>query len=96
MNREFTHKALGLKLAIKPLTQGMVEDYFAAFRELAPRERSSSEAEGAAVRAALKAEWLEEPKLTLEQIKGLDPRHVRWYASKIDQVYTEATTIPPE
>lgn len=98
MNHEFTHKKTGWKVVVKELTQKQLEDYMAAWRRLRPAVASTPEDDGAVLRAALSSGILIEtnPPLKPEDVDGLSPGLVRWMADRIDQVYEEATSVPPE
>lgn len=96
MNQTFEHKPAGWKIEIKTLTQGDVDDYYAAYKQLAPAKETIAEQPATVVRAAITAGWIVEPAMTVDQVRSLVPGYVRWMAGKIDRVYKEATSIPPE
>ncbi len=96
MNETFEHKKTGWKIEFKALTQGDVDDYFAAYKQLAPKDEKSGELHGSALRAAVQSGWIVEPKLTVDLVRTLEPAKVRWMAEKVNQVYLAVTRVPPE
>ena len=97
---EHMHKRLGLRLVLpeaETLRQRDVEKYMAAFRDTKLGD-SLPEYHGRTLRAALKAGWVQEiePNIGEADVADLHPAKVKWFAEKIDRLYTEATTIPPD
>lgn len=90
----FEHKKTGWTLDIKDITQGDLETYFKRYREGRADSVSGSEQNGLTVRAAAQAGWITSP--AAGDVAGMPPNQVAWIAGKIDQVYLELTTIPPE
>jgi hypothetical protein len=97
---ESTHKGLDLKLKLKfnadELRQGDLEAFMAAYASFKHLGTTLPEDNGKTLRAAIKAGWIEEPKMALDDVAAMRPVTVRWYAEQIDSVYTKARTIPPE
>ncbi len=90
----YEHKKLGLTLALPDpdeLTQRHVERYMECYRK-----RLEADNAGKVLRSAIEAGWVKEPAMSVDMVEGMKPAAVRWYASKIDALYAEVTTIPPE
>lgn len=100
--KRFEHKKTGWVAEFADITQGQLEEYFRLYRELKPEKASGTENCGAVVRAAVQAGWfdLNGPQSGLplphNPVDQMSPAFVRWLAGRIDEVYAEATTIPPE
>ncbi len=97
---EFTHQKLALRLVLPEaadLKQRDVDKFMAAF-SAQKQGNSPREDNGKTLRAALKAGWVKdsEPALKAEQVDDLSPAVVRWFAERIDRLYVEASTVPPE
>jgi hypothetical protein len=95
-NRMEFEQAKAGKLVVRELTQRMLERFTVEYRKLAAGPISVVEDHGATLRAAITAEWIEEPKLTIEQVDNLPPWKVDWLASGLDAAYREARTVPNE
>lgn len=97
--KRFEHKKTGWVAEFADITQGQLEEYFRLHRELKPEKASSTESFGAIVRAAVQAGWFGDHQgadpLGMP-VEALAPNYVKWLAGRIDEVYAEATTIPPE
>lgn len=93
MGRVYEHKKAGWKVAFAEVTQGMLEEYFRQYREGRGERVSASEDYGAVVRAAVAAGWI---SLDTQDVGTLNPAYVRWLADKVNALFIEVTTIPPE
>jgi len=90
----FEHKKLNLTLLLTDgdeLTQRDVERYITEYRRMPEADNA-----GKVLRAAILAGWVQDPAMSVDMVEGMKPAAVRWYAAKIDALYAEATTIPPE
>ncbi len=90
----FEHKKLGLTLTLPDgdeLTQRDVERYMAEYRRLTEADNA-----GKVLRAAIAAGWVRDPAMSVDMVEAMKPAAVRWYAGRVDALYAEATTIPPE
>ncbi len=94
---KYEHKRYGvLELPdVEALTQRDLERFMAAYRAR-PEGNSVSEDAGKTLRAAIAAEWVIAPAMSVDMVDGMKPAQVRWMAQAIDRLYTEATTISPE
>lgn len=77
------------------LRQRDVEAFMRAFRDL-PDDKSDPEYAGRVVRAAVTAQWIEQPVLTVEIVDDLPPAQVTWLARQINTVYAEAMRVDPK
>lgn len=90
------HTSLGLELEIKDgITTRDLEKWMRGLRTALKGERVSPfEDNVATLKAAIDAGVIVAPKLIAAQVGDLPPAHTRWYASKLDELYRELTTIP--
>jgi hypothetical protein len=89
---DFEHKKFG-KCVLKELTQKMLEDFH---RDMKGKEQMPlSVWRGDSVRAAVKQEFLLEPKWTLEDVDNAKPGHIIWLADCIAQLFAEAMELDP-
>lgn len=89
---EFEHKKFG-KCVLKELTQKMLEDFH---RDMKGKENMPlSVWRGDSVRAAVKQEFLLQPKWTLEDVDNAKPGMIIWLADCIAELFKEALEIDP-
>lgn len=99
----FDHKKLGLRLVLAygpdDLRQRDVEKFMAGVRKhggLVPGN-STAEYHGRVLRAGIDAGWVKEPAgLTVDNVGDLRPAAAAWYATRIDELYAQATAIPKD
>jgi len=90
----FEHKKLGAILTLKEADDLLARDvdvYLREYRKLPMGDNAVQ-----VVKAAVIAGWIIEPILTAEAVDSMRTPIVRWMSQKIDALYTEVTTIPPE
>lgn len=100
---EHEHKAMGVKLVIAEISQGMLEKFLDASKRRLDEMGVNSIAQlpevrsdGIVLRAAIEAGLIVEPAWKVEDVEGMSPKVTRWAARKIDKEYGEATRLPPE
>jgi hypothetical protein len=90
---EREHPALGVKLVVNELTQGKLEKLLENLKD--KTGLPLGQYYGSLVRAAIIAEWLEEPDWEVEDVADQKPAVIKWMGEQIDRLYAEATTVPP-
>jgi hypothetical protein len=89
---EFTHEKFG-KCVLKDLTQKMLEDFHLDMK--GKQDLPLSVWRGDSVRAAVKQEFLVEPKWTLDDVDNAKPGHIMWLSECIVKLLTEVMYIDP-
>jgi hypothetical protein len=89
---EFEHEKFG-KCVLKEITQKMLEDFHLDMK--GKETQPLSVWRGDSVRAAVKQEFLLEPKWTLEDVDNAKPAHIVWLADCIAKLISEAMNLDP-
>lgn len=90
----FQHAALGVSFSLPDpdqLTQRHVDLFIVEYNKQPPATDATK-----TVKSAFLAGWIRDTPMSADMVDNLSPRVVRWMALKIDALYTEAITIPPE
>jgi hypothetical protein len=89
---QFEHKKFG-KCELKEINQKMMEDFH---RDMIGKDKMPlSVWRGDSVRAAVKQEFMVEPKWTVEDVDNAKPGHIIWLADCIAEMMREALSIDP-
>jgi hypothetical protein len=106
MTDPLTHAKLGTSLVLMDvdvMRQSDLDRYMAAMRDLKQLGDSTPETHHKIVYAGLKSGVVREARaqgraepLTPKDVGDLAPKVVRWFALRINALYLQATTVPPE
>jgi hypothetical protein len=91
---ELENTTLGIKLVTSDPDQDMFDKYLDRLQ--GKQSMPVGKYYGEMVRAAIEVGWLIEPKWTPEQVGKQKPKVIRWLGEKLDRLYLQETTVPPE